>query len=384
MKKVLIDARMYGLKNAGIGRYIMNLLMEIKNVSNLNEINFQLIVNRLDLKEIKNDLGDFYQYIPSKAKHYSIFEQIELPILIGKAKPDIVHFLHFNAPLFCPKPYVVTIHDLIKHYFKGRKTTTKHPLLYWPKYFSYRILSHLIIKNSKAIIVPSNWWKEKLSNDFNISKSKIFVTWEGVGKTFLETLETQNSKSVLAKFHLEKNCYFVYTGSVYPHKNVPRLIKAIIKMKDKEINLAIACSRSVFTEKLENIVKQNKAEGRIKFLGFVPDDELKIIYKNSLGLVQPSLMEGFGLTGLEAMASSCPVLSSNASCLPEIYGDAAIYFDPLDINQIKTSLEKVANNSTLRESLINKGAKRLSKFSWEKTALQTVDVYRQVLNENKS
>ncbi len=384
MKKVLIDARMYGLEHAGIGRYVMSLLMEIKKLPKTNKITFQLIVNDSRLKEIKKDLGDFYQYIPSKTKHYSIFEQIELPLLIKKANPDLVHFPHFNAPLFCPKPYVVTIHDLIKHYFKGKETTTKHPLLYWPKYFGYRFLSQLIIKNSKSIIVPTNWWKKKLSKDLKISKNKIFVTWEGVGKAFLKILETKNNKSVLKKFQLEKNHYFVYTGSVYPHKNVPRLIEAVIKMKNKEINLAIVCSRNVFTKRLENIVKQNKAGSKIKFLGFVPDSELKIIYKNSLGLVQPSLMEGFGLTGLEAMACDCPVLSSNASCLPEVYGNAAYYFDPKKLDQIKSSLEKITNSLNLRKHLIKKGRERLGKFSWKQTALQTVNVYRQVINEKKS
>jgi len=384
MKKVLIDARMYGLEHAGIGRYIMSLLMEVKKLPKTNNTAFHLIVSNSRLKEIRNDLGDFYKYIPSKTKHYSILEQIELPLLIKKADPDIVHFPHFNVPLFCPKPYVVTIHDLIKHYFKGKKTTTKHPFLYWPKYFGYRLLSYLIIKKSKAIIVPTNWWKEKLAKDFRVSNSKIFVTWEGVGEAFLKRIEGKNKKTVLDKFRLEKNRYFVYTGNVYPHKNVSRLIEAVLKMKNKKVSLAIVCSRNVFSKKLENIVKQKKGSSRIKFLGFVPDSDLKIIYKNSLGLVQPSLMEGFGLTGLEAMACDCPVLSSNASCLPEVYGNAAHYFDPKKVDHIMSSLEKITNSSTLRKHLIEKGRERFAKFSWKQTAFQTVDVYRQVINEKKS
>jgi len=378
MKTVLIDARMYGLAHAGIGRYIMNLIGNLPKDS--REIKYQLIVIADQLTQIKKELGNSFEYIPARSKHYSIAEQFELPRLILKANPDVVHFPHFNAPLICPKAYVITIHDLIKHYFRGKKTTTKNPLLYWPKYFSYRLLSNLVIKRSKAIIVPSHWWKDKLYEDFGIAKSKVSVTWEGVGERFLNT-KPVDQKKVIEKYKLKEKKFFVYTGSVYPHKNVERLIKAVKNMNISEVSLVIVCSRNAFSEKLAKTIKALGAEKRIKFLGFVPDDELKALYAGCLGLVQPSLMEGFGLTGLEAMASDCPVISSSFSCLPEIYGDAAIYFNPKNIAEMTKVLEMVADNQSLRKSLIAKGRKQLKKYSWQKTVQKTVKVYQKVFDE---
>jgi glycosyltransferase involved in cell wall biosynthesis len=378
MKTVLIDARMHGLAHAGIGRYIMNLVANLPKSS--KGIKYQLIVAADQLGQIKKELGGFFEYIPARSKHYSIAEQFELPILILKANPDIVHFPHFNAPLLCPKKYLVTIHDLIKHYFRGEKTTTKNPILYWPKYFSYRVVSSLVIRRSKAIIVPSYWWKDKLSDDFGVPKNKINVTWEGVDDKFLST-KSVNQKKITQKYKLKNKQFFVYTGSVYPHKNIERLIKAFLNINRKEIILAIVCSRSIFSEKLEKTIRGLGAEKKIKFLGFVPDDELKAIYKSCLGLVQPSLMEGFGLTGLEAMASNCPVLSSNGSCLPEVYGDAAVYFDPKNTSEMTKVLEKVASDQSLRKSLIALGKKQLKKYSWQKTAKNTVRVYQSLFDD---
>lgn len=380
MKTVLIDARMYGLTHAGIGRYIMNLVANLPFVSE-GKVKYKLVVKKDQLKAIKNELGNRFEYIPASSSHYSIAEQFEIPAIIQKTKPDLIHFPHFNAPVFCQKKYLLTVHDLIKHYFRGKETTTKLSFLYWPKYLGYRLLSWLVIKRAKAIIVPSQWWKKKLADKFSVSKNKITVTWEGVGETFLKQKAASQQKT-LKKYGLKKDSFFVYTGSVYPHKNVERLVRAMTRIKNENISLAIICSRNTFSKRLEKTVKKLNAESRINFLGFVPDKEMKPIYSASLALVQPSLMEGFGLTGLEAMASGCPVASSNTSCLPEIYGNAAVYFDPKSDEQLLETLNSLIGNEKLRDSLIAKGAKRLALFSWKNTAKETVKVYQKLLNES--
>jgi len=368
VKTIVFDARMYGLKHAGIGRYVKNLLLAFKGLE--KEFSFKLLVREEDLGEIKKDLGDFYQYYPLKSPHYSLSEQREVSKVLKKLKPDLVHFPHFNVPVFYRGKYVVTIHDLIKHFYRGKETTTKSPFLYWPKYWGYRLVVKRAVKRAQKIIVPSFWWREKLGEIYRGSKSKIEVTWEAVDPSFLkkEEIGKKKKEGILEKYNLNDKQFFVYTGSVYPHKNIERLVKALRQLKRDGIYLAVVCSRSIFRDRLEKIVKALGMDGRVKFLGFVPDLELKVLYGKAIALAHPSLMEGFSLTGLEAMSVGCPVLSSNSSCLPEIYQKSVLYFDPLRVKEIKQAMEEILTDKILRKKLITRGKKQVAKYSWEKTA----------------
>ncbi len=136
---IVIDARLYGPAKTGIGRYTQNLLLALPQQKNFNKYQFGLIVKQEDLDTVKQDLGISYRYFPTDISHYSFSEQILLPPFISKLKPNLVHFTHFNKPLFYTGLSVITIHDLIKHYFRGKSTTTKSVFTYWPKYLAYRL-----------------------------------------------------------------------------------------------------------------------------------------------------------------------------------------------------------------------------------------------------
>jgi len=384
LKRIVFDARMYGLENAGIGRYVSCLLAALRGLSPalLKNLSFMLLTLKSNQKSLASDLGNWYHYCPVSSRHYSFSEQVELPLTISNLKPDLVHFPHFNVPmLYSGSPLVVTIHDLIKHFFRGEETTTRNPILYWPKYVGYRLLVNNVIKKARRIIVPTHWWKDKLIEMYGIPKNKVCVTHEGIGEIFLEREATTVFKEnmVLDKYRLSGRKYFIYTGSVYPHKNVERLVKAFRNLDESNLDLVIVCSRSEFLKKLESFAKKGQGVRRIKFLGFVPDEELKIIYRNAIALVQPSLMEGFGLTGLEAMACDCPVISSAASCLSEVYGKAALYFDPYSEVDIKEKLEATYKDKSLRLRMIALGREQIKNYSWLKMAQETVQIYREIL-----
>lgn len=367
--RVVIDARMYGLEHAGIGRYVMNLLRNFQ-FSNSN-FQFILLVKRERLEKIKNELGPNFEYFPVRSRHYSLAEQVELPLVLKKINPDLVHFPHFNIPVLWPKKFVVTIHDLIKHYFRGKETTTKASWCYWPKYWSYRLLVNLALKRATVIFTPSHYWRKKLITDFGVNEEKIIVTYEAVDPLFLNLAKNQLPET-REKFHL-RGPFLIYTGSVYPHKNITRLLLAL-KMVPK-VKLVIACSRSVFTERLGKLVDHLGLGPRVIFLGFIQDQDLVGLYQQTIALVQPSLMEGFGLTGLEAMAVGCPVLAARASCLPEIYASAALYFDPLNPNDLAEKIRMVLADQRLRKNLINQGRLQVKKYSWQKTAQETLAGY---------
>jgi glycosyltransferase involved in cell wall biosynthesis len=175
----------------------------------------------------------------------------------------------------------------------------------------------------------------------------------------------------------------MYTGSAFPHKNLERLVSAFYLLKEQhpDLKLVLVGKREYHSKQLEKWIDKNTDTDSVVFTGFIPDEELKWYYQNARAYVFPSLSEGFGLPGLEAMVHGCPVVSSNASCLPEINGDAAHYFDPLDVEDIAKKIDEVISSEPLRKKLIGLGNENAKRFSWRRFATQTLDIFKQVLGE---
>jgi glycosyltransferase involved in cell wall biosynthesis len=171
--------------------------------------------------------------------------------------------------------------------------------------------------------------------------------------------------------------YFVYTGNAYPHKNLERLIQAMVLInKKRHIKLKISSSRGVFTERLENIIKKNNAIEYVEILGYVPDNKIQSLYKDSLAFVFPTLSEGFGLPPKEAIESGTFAVISDIPVLKEVYEDSVIYFDPYDVMSITDGLEKALNLSdSQRKKKIEYAQKFLEKYSWKKMAEETLKIY---------
>jgi glycosyltransferase involved in cell wall biosynthesis len=201
------------------------------------------------------------------------------------------------------------------------------------------------------------------------------VTYEGVDKMGV----SNNSKeSLLKKYKLTKP-YFIFTGNAYPHKNLDRLIEATVFLNEQHgvsAMLGISSSRSVFTERLEKMIEKHNAQKYIKLLGFVPDDELGVLYSASVAFVYPSLMEGFGLPGLEAMQAGTLALVSSIPVFKEIYADAAVYFNPHDFTAIsRTMKDALTMNKEKRVTILSKGKKHARQYDWKKMAEETLKVY---------
>jgi len=370
--KIIIDARMYGLEHAGIGRYVMNLVSQLEKLDKKNE--YFILLRKKYYQKLKFKNKRFKKVLVD-IPHYSFKEQIFLPGILRKIKPDLTHFPHFNVPIFWQGKYVVTIHDLIKHQSRGIKTTTKPTPLYWLKYIVYQLTVFSAVKRARKIITPSKWWKKELAKRYRLKPEKIVVTYEGAGE-FLNKKPTISSSAALKKYGISKP-FVIYTGSLYPHKNVLRLVKAIIRLnkQGKRLSLVIACARNVFLTRFKKEVEAAKGLGLVVLAGFVPDGELIALYKEAKAFVTPSLLEGFGLTPLEAMAVGLPVISSNASCLPEICGQAAVYFDPFDVKDISKKIRELVGNEKKRQVLIQKGFEQVKKYSWQKMAKETLKIY---------
>jgi glycosyltransferase involved in cell wall biosynthesis len=206
----------------------------------------------------------------------------------------------------------------------------------------------------------------------HLSPEKINVIYEGVS----------NRESRIANLKSPAP-YLLYIGSAYPHKNIALIFKALQKLTSsplKDLKLKLVSSRSVFLDKLQSEAQRLGVGDRVEFLGYQTDDAIQTLFHQALALVHPSFSEGFGLTGLEAMAASCPVIASTATCLPEIYGDAALYFDPHSAVQLIDQIQQLCDHPKIRQDIIARGIAQSQKYSWTNTATQTIAVYNSIIN----
>lgn len=375
--KIGIDCRMYGLKHAGIGRYVENLVEELLKIDSANEY---VIFVQKDFSTQNSKLKTITTNVP----HYSIKEQLLMPGIIAKEKVDLMHFPHFNVPVFYRGKYVVTIHDLIKHSSRGAATTTRSSWLYWLKYLGYRFVFTRAVKKAEKIITPSKFVKDEIIKEYGVNPDKIVVAYEGVDNKLKGAKSITGIKGIagiLEKYEIKKP-FLLYVGSVYPHKNIERLIEAVKILNQllttnhqPPTTLVVVCARNVFSERLHNKIVQMGAQDFVNFAGFVPDNDLSILYKEAEAFVFPTLSEGFGLPGLEAMSAGCPVACSDIAVLKEIYGDAAIYFDPLNTEQMAKRILEIICDRGRRNGLVEKGKKQVEKYSWSKMASEILKVY---------
>jgi len=288
-----------------------------------------------------------------------------------KTRPNLLHATHSSIPALWPGKLIVTFHDLIRHQSKGKGTTTRKYFLYWFKYLGYLFVDLLAMYRAKIIIVPARFWKDLLVNKYHLSSDKIAVTYEGVDTIIKQGKPSNEDFGV-------KKPFLVYTGNLYPHKNIPVLLKAI-KILNGKIHLALVGARSVFTRRAQQLIAEQKVNDSVTFLGRLTDIQLISLYSQAVAFVFPSLIEGFGLTGLEAMAVELPVIAARASCLPEVYGDAALYFDPYDPQDLTKKITEVVKSKSLRDNLIKKGLLQVKKYSWDKMSRQTWQIYQNAL-----
>jgi len=359
--KIAIDGRLYGLENAGLGRYTVEL---IKNLKKDKENTYFLLLRKKYFKKLK--LPENWTKVLTDYRHYSFEEQIKIPFLLKKINPDLTHYPHFNIPLFSPRPYVVTIHDMIMHHSKGIGSTTLPSYQYLLKRIGYKIVFWFAVNLSDKIIVPSLFVKKEIEDFFKIKEEKIKVTQMGISKSFFKIFKK-----------IKKDDYFFYVGNAYPHKNLIRLIEVI---KEENLKLKIVTSRNIFKERLQKQIIKLNAQNNIFVLDHIKDEKLKKLYQGAKAFVYPSIVEGFGFQGLEAMASRTLLLASDIKVFHEIYKNNAIYFNPENKKSITEVLHKIDKMElSAKNKMIQKAYKYAKRFSWKKTILKTLEIYKEAL-----
>jgi len=373
--KIGIDCRIYSSRFTGIGRYVHELVKRVcKNDSKndyflfFNEPEFSLFTS--DLKNVKKVLAD--------APIYSVREQLHFLKILNREKLDLMHFTHFNAPVFYRRPSVVTIHDLTLFYYPGKK---KKGMI---SRIGYNLSFKNIVRKAKKIIAISYNTKNDLVKLLKLDSKKINVIYQAVGSEFKKTNDEKSINETLKSLGIKKP-FLLYTGVWRLHKNLPNLIRAFNELKTeyslKDLSLVISGKEDPFYLEPKFLPKELGIEKDVVLTGMIDEKDLVNLYSSAEIYVFPSLYEGFGLPPLEAMACQVPVAASLISSIPEICGKGnAVYFNPNDYKDMAIKIYALYKDKDLQQKIVENGLKWVKNYSWDKTADETLKIYKECLS----
>jgi glycosyltransferase involved in cell wall biosynthesis len=354
-------------RKVGIGEYAYELLKQFSKIT-LPNVKFVVYLKSSPRVDMPPPSSSFSYKIVTPTKMWTQFA-LPISLFFGK-RPDVFFTPSHYGPRISPVPTVISVMDL--SFIRFPELFAKKDLYQLKNWTAYSA------KNAKKILTISEFSKNDIINEYKKDRKNVVVTYPGI-KPNLSINKNMNINDLKKKFGINKE-YILFVGTLQPRKNISKLIEAFSKI-DKDIQLVIVGKKGWLYEDILKAPVKFNVENKVKFLDFVEDSELPLLYKNALCFVLPSLYEGFGLPVLEAMKNGCPVITSNVSSLPEAGGDAAEYFDPENVDEMKKKIEKVIEDKKLREEMIKKGFAQIKKFSWEKTAKDTLKELMEVVNE---
>ncbi|MEK7166749.1 MAG: glycosyltransferase family 1 protein [Patescibacteria group bacterium] len=359
--KIGIDARLWN--ETGVGRYIRALVTNLASTGNSHE--FTLFLRRHEYNELPLP-GPAFRKVLADVPWHTVTEQLKMPAIYSQAKVDLIHIPYFAVPVFTPLPFVVTIHDLtISHFSTGKATTLAYPI-YRLKHFGYKIVLSYAVKRAATIITVSETVKKQLTQEYSIDPGKVVVTYEAG--------DLENGIKSSRGF---PDQYLLYVGNAHPHKNIEKLIEAyeMLRTQFPKLKLILIGKHDYFYARIKSLISVKKLTSDIILPGNVSNAELVSWYSHAAVFVIPSLAEGFGIPALEAMSLECPVVCSNIGVFHEIYGEAAVYFNLNNKEDLVAKLIQVLNNKTLRNELVRKGKNKAHEYSWSKMTRETLSIY---------
>lgn len=374
--RIGIDARFYGSLGKGLGRYTEKLITYLEGLPE-DANTYVIFLRRENFNEYQPAHSRFTKSI-ADYPWYGWAEQLLFPLLLWRERLDLIHFPHFNVPLFLWKPFIVTIHDLILLHFPTVKASELPPFLYWLKYLAYRVVIASAVGRARSIIAVSDFTKRDIETVYPAAKGRVYTTLEAVDP-YCHWLDPVAERLLFKELGIVEedtvgSCtkrFVLYVGNAYPHKNLESLL-AVAPQFPETIFLCVGKEDYFYRSFRERVLAAQV--DNICFAGYVDDRSLGALYHRASAYIFPSLYEGFGLPGLEAMNYGLPVVAARAGSLPEIYANAALYFDPLESDTCVEALRTVFDQS---ESCKYRalGFHQAAKFSWERMAIETLRLY---------
>lgn len=364
MSHIVIDARESGTST---GRYIDKLVEFLHALHPKHHIT---IVTKPSRVTYMQQIAPDFDVVETNVKEFTFAEQTTFKKELEALNPDLIHFPIVQQPVLYGGRVVTTMQDLTTTRFNN---PAKNAVVFWVKQQIYKVVNKWVARKSWEIITPTEFVKHDIAQYCHVPLEKITVT--------LEAADIMPPGSAPYTPVLGKP-FIMYIGRPTPHKNLARLIEAHQKLRQKhpDLLLVLAGKKDANYQLHEKTVLEKGYENVI-FTDFIPDDQFRWLLEHCEAYCFPSLSEGFGLPGLEAMLHGAPVVSSNATCLPEVYGNAAHYFNPYNVQDIAQAIDDVISSPQLRDELIKKGYAQAKKFSWKRMAEQTLAVYEKALKK---
>jgi glycosyltransferase involved in cell wall biosynthesis len=372
--RIGIDARMF--HKAGIRRYAAELTQHLSKIDQDNEYYVYLSSKRQNKFE---ELNSNFNVVTIEAPLFSLREQLLLVRHCKKNELDVLHTtFDFGVPLYPITKIVVTVHDAFfgpLTFFKSFKTR-----------LVYQLLTRYSVHKSDITVVISDFVRRKVLQYIPGVRSKadkIRVVQNGVGSKFRSFHHRQEIEQMKQRYRIKGKYLFCVGSFASRNKNLLRILEAFCNLPVRlrsEYQLVIAGEFLSTVPEASRVIERLRAEDFIRCLGYVPDDDLPLLYNGAEVFIFPSLHEGFGIPVLEAMACGTPVMTSNVTAMPEIAGGAAMLIDPFNVNEMTDSMREILANESLRKDLSEKGQARAKSFSWLATARKTLDIYEEVGN----
>ncbi len=349
-------------EQVGVSVYTLNILNHFQQIAT-ESVRFTVYL-RNPPKDFLPQETEYFKYTLVNGR--VLWSQVFLPLHLNlKRGIDIFFSPAHYSPRFCPVPLTVTIHDLSYFYYPDEFLKKDlYKLKNWTQYS---------IENAKHIIaVSKNTKKDILKFYPHIPEKKITVVYNGFEKNIIGTGRNLS----LQQYNLQPNRYLLYVGTLQPRKNISTLLKSFAQYskQDEKMQLVLVGKKGWMYNEIFKQVGEYNLQERVIFTGYIPDNELAVLYKNAFCYILPSFYEGFGIPILEAMSYGCPVISSFTSSLPEIGGNACEYFDPSSSETLTDRIIELQEAPDHRKELIKRGLDRVKEFSWEKCATETLKI----------
>lgn len=360
-------------KRVGIGEYSFQLLRQLKEY-NMPNVQFQIYLKEKPKNHMPSENENWRYRVFGPKKLWTQW-RLPLDLFTHFPRPDVFFTPSHYAPRFSPVSTVVSVMDIAYLHFP--ELFAKKDLVQLKEWTAYSV------KKAKKILTISTSTKNDIIKAYGVNAQDVVVTYPGIKEIVSLKPHVYSMNELQSKYGISKH-FILFVGTLQPRKNIERLIEAFARIKKQEsrskddLQLVVVGKRGWLYEDILAKPKQHEIEEYVKFLENVNDEELSLFYKHALCYVLPSLYEGFGLPVLEAMQRGCPVITSNISSLPEAGGDAALYVDPKNVSDIAKKIEKLIADGDLRKKLKEKGFEQVKKFSWEKTAKETLDILEEV------
>lgn len=366
-------------QGGGIGRYVRELVAALAKVDSEN--NYRLFVSGYSAHISLPSLTDQFVWRGTRISPRWLARlwyraRVPLPVESFVGRVQLFHATDFVLPpVFPGVAALLTVHDLSF----VRVPDSADPRL---KSFLDSVVPRSV-RLAGHVLADSMATKVDLLELYGVSADKVSVLLSGVQGRFFDQLGVLVLMTTRNKYSIRDTPYVLSVGTVQPRKNYSRLIQAIAAIRSRgcDVDLVIAGGKGWLEDEIYQSMEASGIKNHIHFTGFVDEADLPGLYQGAVCLAFPSLYEGFGLPVLEAMASRIPVVTSNVSSLPEVAGDAAILINPYDVDEIAEALWTVIHDETLRKSLTDRGLMRARQFTWEKSARQLLQIYKDLLND---